>query len=924
MPIRPSQAGVGQFQQQQFGHAQIARPQVGNAGPSNSQRPINFSNFSNFVDLTSLDDGPLGQHDTPVDPFPELAFAYQPDGQHPTPADAFDQDFMSEEALTQFLITPTLPGGGYAFDSTGSNAGSFHDPFIMPPVRTVAGPTHPLAQDHVSLNQELFGDFDMPVTKSETNPEALSKLIENIKPHDEVPPEERQQTPRAMSSQLMEHQKLGLTWLMKMEEGNAKGGILADEMGLGKTVQALALILARPSNDLACKTTLIIAPVALMKQWEKELQRHIKSSHRLEVFIYHGHRKNADFNKLRKYDVVLTTFGTLGYEMRSIEMRKDAELTQREQRDPTFVREGKDKLALIGSECMWYRVIIDEAQCIKNKTTRVSKASNEIMARHRLCMTGTPMMNSIEELYPLIRFLRIKPYNDWSRFNWDIAKPFKDSKQDWKHRQVIGRLQALLKSLMLRREKTSVVDGKQICTIPPKVTIRHDVVLHDEERALYQAIETNSQVTFNRYLKKGTVNNNYANVLVLLLRLRQACCHPHLIKDLGVQVSTEGIAEDDLLSRAKQINKDVVTRLREADGFECPICLEADLNPTIIIPCGHTCCGECFQKLIDPALAIREGHEDVTSARCPHCRGTLSSNKITDYKHFCKVFCPERLEESDRLEEEEEGEEDESDSDSDDNDDGDLDGFVDPDDVDDDYVAPLLSDEIKEEPEKAKSKKGKGKARAKPKMTLAQLKKESLRNKAAKKKYLRRLRKTYISSSKIEKTLDLLSEIQANDPTEKTLIFSQFTSLLDLLEVPLQDKKFRYQRYDGSMKMDARAEAVNKFMDDATEKVMLISLKAGNAGLNLNKASQVIILDPFWNPFIEDQAVDRAHRMPQKREVHVHRLLVPDTVEDRICALQDKKRELINAALDEKAGKSLSRLSIKNLMFLFGLRGDRD
>lgn len=424
MPIRPSQAGVSHFQQQQFGRTQMARPQVGNAGPSNTQRPMNFSNFGNFIDLTSLDDGPLGQHDTTVDPFPELAFAYQPDGQRPTPADTFGQDFMSEEALSQFLITPTQPSGGYAFGGSGLNVGSLHNPLIVPPVLpTVAGPAHPWAQeDHASLDQELFGDFDMPVMSSEANPEALTKLIENIKPHDEVPPEEREQTPRAMSSQLMEHQKLGLTWLMKMEEGNAKGGILADEMGLGKTVQALALILARPSNDPACKTTLIIAPVALMKQWEKELQRHVKISHRLKVFIYHGHGKNADFNKLRKYDVVLTTFGTLGSEMRSMEKRKDAELTQREQRDPTFVRKGKDKLALIGSECMWYRVIIDEAQCIKNKSTQVSKASNEIMARHRLCMTGTPMMNSIDELYPLIRFLRIKPYNDLARFNWDIAK----------------------------------------------------------------------------------------------------------------------------------------------------------------------------------------------------------------------------------------------------------------------------------------------------------------------------------------------------------------------------------------------------------------------------------------------------------------------------------------------------------------------
>jgi SNF2 family DNA or RNA helicase len=111
----------------------------------------------------------------------------------------------------------------------------------------------------------------------------------------------------------------------------------------------------------------------------------------------------------------------------------------------------------------------------------------------------------------------------------------------------------------------------------------------------------------------------------------------------------------------------------------------------------------------------------------------------------------------------------------------------------------------------------------------------------------------------------------------------------------------------------------NRFMDDAEETIMLVSLKAGNAGLNLSKASQVIILDPFWNPFVEEQAVDRAHRMPQKREVHVHRVLVPQTVEDRICALQDKKRDLINTALDEGVSKSLTRLSLGELKYLFGL-----
>ena len=504
-------------------------------------------------------------------------------------------------------------------------------------------------------------------------------------------------------------------------------------------------------------------------------------------------------------------------------------------------------------------------------------------------------------------------------------------------KRALDRIQILIKAIMLRRQKTTVVDGEPISKIPPKHSVIDNVEFEDEEYALYKALETKSQLQMNKYLQKGTVTANYANVLVLLLRLRQACCHPHLIKDLS-QPATEGIAEDDLLIRAEELNDDVIVRLKANDTFECPICLEADPNPTIIIPCGHTVCGECVQKLIDPALrAAQDGNDETSTPRCPHCRGELKAKLITDYKHFCKVHCPDRLGSADLSEEEEAVVEDEdSDSDSEDEDGapdidkkGNLAGFI-VDDDEDEYAADEADDDdnvgsapeikVKSEGKKSnKRSKGKGKARAKPKQTLAQLKKESLRNKSAKKRYLRRLDKTYITSAKISRAVELIKEIKKNDATEKTLVFSQFTSLLDLVEVPLYREKITYRRYDGSMKMDERADAVNAFMDDPNENVMLVSLKAGNAGLNLWKASRVIILDPFWNPFIEEQAVDRAHRMPQKREVHVHRIIVPETVEDRIVAIQDRKRDEINAALDEKASKSLTRLNLNELKYLFGM-----
>ena len=114
-----------------------------------------------------------------------------------------------------------------------------------------------------------------------------------------------------------------------------------------------------------------------------------------------------------------------------------------------------------------------------------------------------------------------------------------------------------------------------------------------------------------------------------------------------------------------------------------------------------------------------------------------------------------------------------------------------------------------------------------------------------------------------------------------------------------------------------RNNAVIEFADDPNVSILLVSLKAGNSGLNLTAASQVILFDPFWNPYIEEQAIDRAHRIGQRLPVQVHRVLVPDTVEDRIIALQEKKRALIEGALDEKASREVGRLGTRELAYLF-------
>jgi superfamily II DNA or RNA helicase len=151
------------------------------------------------------------------------------------------------------------------------------------------------------------------------------------------------------------------------------------------------------------------------------------------------------------------------------------------------------------------------------------------------------------------------------------------------------------------------------------------------------------------------------------------------------------------------------------------------------------------------------------------------------------------------------------------------------------------------------------------------------------------------TSSKVERLVESLEDAAADG--HKALVFSQWTSLLDLVEPHLVRAGISFTRLDGSTR--DRGAVVGEFQDDKGPSVMLISLKAGGTGLNLTAADHVFLLDPWWNPAVEDQAADRAHRIGQDKPVMVYRLVAKDTVEERILALQERKRSIAEAALGE-------------------------
>ena len=510
-------------------------------------------------------------------------------------------------------------------------------------------------------------------------------------------------------------------------------------------------------------------------------------------------------------------------------------------------------------------------------------------------------------------------------------------------------LQVLLKAMMLRRMKNSMIDGKPILTLPAKTETSEHVVFSDDERQFYQDLESKSQVLFNKFLRAGTVGKNYSNILVLLLRLRQACCHPHLTE---FDAAGASLSDIDMTTLAKGLDKAVVARIKANDAFECPICYDGVENPLLVIPCGHDTCTECFASLTENAAqdGVRLGEEN-RAAKCPVCRGPVEPSKVITLTAFRKVHAPEALppeeatEELPALSDSEYSDDSFSDDDtgSDDVDSfGNLAGFVVPDNEGDENDDAAIDAELdaaatqatndgetkvatkraKKGKERSRPTKAEGKAKANPEVinphVLKQLRNDADRNKEASRRYMHYLRDNWEDSAKVTQVVKLLEEIQ--ETGEKTIIFSQWTSLLDLIQCQIKYKlRLRFRRYTGKMTRKHRDDAIQDFVENPRTKVMLVSLRAGNAGLNLTAASRIIICDPFWNPFIEMQAVDRAHRIGQQREVKVHRILVKETIEDRILTLQDNKRRLVEAALDEGQSKSLGRLSERELAYLFGV-----
>ncbi|KAK6201549.1 SNF2 family N-terminal domain-containing protein [Scheffersomyces amazonensis] len=740
-----------------------------------------------------------------------------------------------------------------------------------------------------------------------TDNKDLQTLIDNIRPDEDLV-EGLEPTPKELSINLMKHQRMGLTWLKRMEISNSKGGILADDMGLGKTIQTIALIIVNKVENQS--PTLVIAPVSLLRQWDAEIKSKLKSDILIRVAIFHGNDKKSlsSFSKLERYDVILTSYGTLSSEWKKHFKESLEQTTDKKQSAvymPPSSSGGKSYISpFFSKDALFHRIVLDEAQQIKNKSSLASKAVTYLKAESRFCLSGTPIQNNVEELYPFLRFLKIRPYNVEYKFRTDIVLPLKGGDYDeFDKDNSMKKLRALLKAILLRRTKDSLIDGKPILSLPKKHVISDFVEMDKEEKSFYESLESGIQSKAQTLMSQKKVGL-YSSILTLLLRLRQACCHQYLVEIGEMKSKSEdnsgskkknwpemlkqlSMLEPQAIERIKKVNynskskssneintgiksdikpdiiksdikPDLLAQISteysvaEEDALTCPICftdISSEDPISILGSCGHVLCQGCVDSLFE-YNTTDEDNRGIRQTSCKECGKPCKETQVIDYVLFKKRHID--MYDIGRMNQ---------------------------------FCSVYYSNNDSN---------------------------HSMINKLVQRDG------GLTPSIKIEKCMELLKSIFKDYGNEKVIIFSQFTTLFDIMEKVLKREHIEFLRYDGTMSVDSKNSTIKKFYQ-SNIKVLLISLRAGSVGLTLTCASHVIIMDPFWNPFVEEQAMDRAHRIGQEREVFVHRILITSTVESRIMELQEKKKMLISAALDEKGMKSVSRLGTRELGFLFGL-----
>ncbi|EDO18863.1 hypothetical protein Kpol_1023p32 [Vanderwaltozyma polyspora DSM 70294] len=618
-----------------------------------------------------------------------------------------------------------------------------------------------------------------------------------------------------------------------------KGGILSDEMGLGKTISTLATIFSAPfdreeknhnelfikerttnnsfDSEIICKpyayrTTLVVVPTSLLMQWSSEFEKS-KNGDDIYSEIYYGGNVTSLKSLLTKTKnpptAVFTTYGIVQNEWTRISKNTS-----------------NNSEALSGLfSVQFFRIVLDEGHIIRNRSTITSKAIMNLSSKRKWILTGTPIINRLDDIYSLVKFLGLEPWSQIGYWKSFVSEPFE--KKDFK--SAFDVVNSILSPVLLRRTKQMKdIDGKPLVELPLKEIFIEDIELSALQNKVYKYFLDRAESSVREGLAHGDLLKKYSTILVHILRLRQICCDVRLLgtkddndEDVNSnnQVVSDSVDVNKILKDLKHttrnaLNQDEITELSDKiqlkyfengklKSNECPICTTEpiDANNIIFTECGHCFCESCLQEYFDFQV------QKKLETKCPNCRQIISTNRVLKLNHDTvenepiELYCPTQ------------------------------------------------------------------------------------------------------KSAKIEALLKHLKVIQDQSAGEQIVIFSQFSSYLDILEQDLNEalstKETIIYKFDGRLSLKERSTVLKEFTtkDLTKQKILLLSLKAGGVGLNLTCSSHAFMMDPWWSPSMEDQAIDRIHRIGQSSNVKVVRFIVQGSIEEKMLKIQERKRT-IGEAMD--------------------------
>lgn len=711
---------------------------------------------------------------------------------------------------------------------------------------------------------------------------------------------------------LLRYQKEWLAWALKQEESTARGGILADEMGMGKTVQAIALVLAKrelvqaisdssllspapsTSQELpAVKGTLVICPVVAVIQWVSEIDRFTtKGSNK--ILVYHGANREKNIDKFSEYDFVITTYSTVEAEYRKNVMppkqkcqwcgksfyEQKLSFHQKYFCGPDAVKTAKQskQKSKSGGKMSKLKENSIEGKRGHGKGTK-RKSETGAGSTDDLASVGQDMSIRKSILHSV----------KWNRIILDEAHYVKDrrcnttrailaleSSYKWALsgtplQNRVGELYSLVRFLQMvpysyyfcKDCDCRVLDySSSECPRCPHKSIRHFC-------------------WWNRYIAspiQSQGNHGTGRDAMVLLKHK-------LLKSILLRRTKRGRAADLALPpRIVTLRKDSLD-VKEEDYYTS-LYNESQAQFNTYVQAGTLM--NNYAHIFDLLTRLRQAvdhpylvvYSSTALARrgstnnagyveqpCGLCHDIVEDPVITSCTHvFCKsclidfsasvgqVSCPS-------------------------------------------CSKPLTVDFTANDKGDQKSK-----------VTIKGFRSSSILNRI----HL----DDFQTSTKIEALREEIRFMIERDGSAKAIVFSQFTSFLDLIHYSLQKSGVSCVQLDGSMSITARDAALTRFAEDPDCRIFLMSLKAGGVALNLTVASQVFLMDPWWNPAVERQAQDRIHRIGQYKPIRIVRFVIENTIEERILQLQEKK-ELVFEGTVGGSSEALGKLTEADLKFLF-------